>query len=312
MGDGRLTVALVSEVFVGPDAGRRLTARLEEAASLGAELAVLPELPLDAWAPATREAHDDDAEPLDGPRQRLMAAAAAQAGIGLVGGVILRDGDGRRRNTALVIDAGGRLVARYAKLHLPEEPGFWETSHYQPGDEPPEVIHAFPLDLGVQICSDINRPEGSHLLGALGVEAIIAPRATERRTHDRWRLVFQANALTSCCYVLSVNRPGPEAGVHIGGPSICVDPDGQVLLETTEPLATVRLERAVVRRAREAYPGYLPVRAGLYADAWRELADHDGALRLAPRRVPGAAIAATRVSPASRADRPLADPTSIA
>jgi predicted amidohydrolase len=272
----QLTVALISELFVGGDAAARLTARLQEARAQGAEVALLPELPLNPWSPATEEAHDEDAEPVDGPRQRTMAAAAAAAGIGLVGGAIVRDEHGLRRNTALVYDATGQLVARYAKLHLPEEPGFWETSHYLPGDEPPVPIDAFALRVGVQICSDINRPEGSHLLGAQGVEAIFAPRATEESEYPRWRVVFQANALTSTCYVVSVNRPGPEAGVLIGGPSIAVDPDGQVLLETTDRLATVRLDREAIRQARIAYPGYLPVRARLYADAWRDVASGDG------------------------------------
>ncbi|HET7676620.1 MAG TPA: carbon-nitrogen hydrolase family protein [Candidatus Limnocylindrales bacterium] len=272
-----LTVALISDVFFGPDGPARLRARLAEAKALGAELAVLPEIPLDPWAPATDIARDEDAEPPDGPRQQAMSAAAREVGIGLVGGAILRDpGSGARRNTAHVYDARGHLLARYAKLHLPEEPGFWETAHYVPGSEPPRVVDAFPLAVGVQICSDINRPEGSHLLGAQGAEVITAPRATELRTYERWKLVFQANALTSCAYVLSVNRPAPELGVLLGGPSVAVGPDGRILLETTDPIGVVRLDRAVIQEARLAYPGYLPVRARLYAEAWGEIARRDG------------------------------------
>ena len=135
----------------------------------------------------------------------------------------------------------------------------------------PSVIEGFGLRFGVQICSDINRPEGSHLLGALGAEAIFNPRATERQTYPRWRVVFIANALTSTAYVLSVNRPAPEQGVLIGGPSIAVAPDGEVLVETTDPVALVRLERSRVERARREYPGYLPVRADLYARGWSRL-----------------------------------------
>jgi predicted amidohydrolase len=167
-------------------------------------------------------------------------------------------------------------VATYEKLHLPEEPGFWETSHYEPGTEAPGRIDTFGLPVGVQICSDINRPEGSHLLGAQGAMAVLAPRASEERTYQRWKVVFRANALTSCSYLVSVNRPHPEEGVLIGGPSVAVDPNGQVLVETTDPLAVVTLDAGVVRRARIAYPGYLPVRARLYADAWREIAARDG------------------------------------
>ncbi len=275
--DGKLTVALVSEVFWEPDGVARLHDRLAEAVERGADLAVLPELPLNEWRPSTKDARDEDAEPMDGERARAQAEAAAEAGIGVVGGIIHRDADtGRRTSRALVIDSSGSVVSTYEKLHLPEEPGFWETSHYEPGTEPPRRIDAFGLPVGVQICSDNNRPEGTHLLGADGALAVLIPRATEEKTFQRWKTVFRANALTSCLYVLSVNRPHPEDGVLIGGPSVAIDPSGEVLVETTDALALVTLDASVVADARRAYPGYLPVRARLYADAWGQIAGRDG------------------------------------
>ena len=275
--DGRLTVALVSEVFWEPDGIGRLGETLDQCAQRGADLAVLPELPLNAWRPATKQPRDDDAEPMDGARAQAQATAAREAGIGLVGGIIHVDSaTGRRTSRVLVFAATGELVATYEKLHLPEEPGFWETSHYEPGTKAPQRIDAFGMPVGVQVCSDTNRPEGSHLLGAQGVEAILIPRATEEKTYQRWKIVFRANALTSCSYVLSVTRPDPESGVLIGGPSVAVDPSGTVLLETTDRIAIVTLESSVVSAARVAYPGYLPTRARLYADAWGEIAGRDG------------------------------------
>jgi N-carbamoylputrescine amidase len=166
--------------------------------------------------------------------------------------------------------------ATYEKLHLPEEEGFWETSHYEPGTEAPRRIDAYGIPIGVQLCSDNNRPEGTHLLGAQGVVAVVNPRATEERTYQRWKTVWRANAMTSCCYVLSVNRPHPEQGVLIGGASVAIDPRGEVLVETTDAIAVVTLDRAEVDQARRLYPGYLPVRARLYADAWAEIAATDG------------------------------------
>jgi predicted amidohydrolase len=106
--------------------------------------------------------------------------------------------------------------------------------------------------------------------------AVLVPRASEEATYQRWKVVFRANALTSACYVLSVNRPDPEASVLIGGPSIAVDPGGNVVVETTDPVALVTLDAAAVTKARAAYPGYLPIRARLYADAWGEVAAGDG------------------------------------
>lgn len=275
--DGRLTVALVSEVFWQPDGAVRLAQRLAECAERGADIAVLPEIALNPWSPSTKVARADDAEPMDGPRHRIMARAAAEAGIGLIGGIIHADPvTGRRTSRALIFDRLGERVATYEKLHLPEEPGFWETSHYQPGTEAPTRIDAFGMPIGVQVCSDTMRPEGTHLLGARGAEAILIPRATEEITYQHWKLVFRGNARTSACYVLSVNRPDPEDGVLIGGPSIAVDPAGAVLLETTDRIGMVTLETAEVERARVAFPGYLPVRARLYADAWAEIAEREG------------------------------------
>ncbi|MFN7973551.1 MAG: carbon-nitrogen hydrolase family protein [Acidobacteriota bacterium] len=262
-----LSVALLSEVFHGPGASDRLVQRFRDARSGGAELVLLPELPLQPWSPATREVNDADAEPKDGPRERTLAHAASEVGIAVIGGTIARDPRGRR-NRALAVDHTGRVVGSYDKLHVPQEPGFWEADHYDEGDEPPRAMASFPLRVGVQICSDVNRPEGMHILSAQGAEAILVPRASEPATFDRWRLVFRANAMTSCAYVLSVNRPCPEGGAPIGGPSIAVGPDGDVILETMEALAVVKLEAEVVARARADYPGYLAVRSEVYARGW--------------------------------------------
>src|SRR5689334_9288936 len=120
-----LTVALVSDVFVQPDDEPRLLATLVEARSRGADLAVLPEIPLNRWSPATETAKEEDAEPPGGPRHDRLGRAARTAAIALVGGAIVRDPkSGRRHNTALVFDTAGMLVGSYRKVHLPEEPGF--------------------------------------------------------------------------------------------------------------------------------------------------------------------------------------------
>ena len=270
-----LAVALISDVFPAATDEDRLRERLREARRQGAELAVLPEIPLNPWAPATKEASDADAEPPGGPRHQQLARAAKDIGLSVIGGAIVRDrATGARKNTALVIDADGGLVGTYCKCHIPDEPGFWEIYHYDPGAEPPAPFDHLGFPLGVQICSDINRPEGCHLLGAMGALAVVAPRATEAVTYQKWRPVFIANALTSCLYVLSVNRPAPELGVLLAGPSIAVAPDGRVLLETSDTVATVTLRRDVVDRARRDYPGYLAIRSDLYARAWTEIARH--------------------------------------
>jgi N-carbamoylputrescine amidase len=269
----QLNVALIRKVFAGTDGVAELRKALAQARTQGAQLAVLPEIPLNAWSPATKTPQDDEAEAPAGPRHRAMSAAAREVGVALIGGAIIRDPkSGRCHNTALAFDRSGELVGSYRKLHLPEEEGFWETSHYDPGDKPPSVIHGLPMRFGIQVCSDVNRPEGSLLLGALGAEVIVCPRATEAATFPRWKIVMTANALTSCTYVISVPRPQPEFGVPLGGPSLAVAPTGEVLVDSTEPIAHVTIERNVIEQARQRYPGYLPTRAELYAEGWKSVA----------------------------------------
>jgi predicted amidohydrolase len=267
-----LSIALITEVFHGEGGDERLRALLAEARSFGAELAVLPELPLDPWFPCSREARDDDAEPPEGTRHRRLAAAAAGAGLAVLGSAVIRDPvTGRRHHTALLLNRAGRLLGSHRKAHVPLEEGYWEGDHYDPGGEPPEVLHGLDMPVGVQLCSDVQRPAGTNTLAALGAEAVLCPRCTPEGSFPRWRLVLQANAITSAAYVISVNRPRPEGGVPIGGPSLAIAPDGAVLVETTDPLAVVSLDRAVVQRARLDYPGYLAVRADLYAAGWRRV-----------------------------------------
>src|SRR5687768_657364 len=130
-----LTIALISDVFHDAAGPARLKDRLRAARAQGAALAVLPELPLNPWSPATQVRREDDAESPEGPRHQVLAAAARETGVSVIGGAIVRDPKtGKRHNTALVFDRAGTLVARYRKVHLPEEDGFWETKHYEPGD----------------------------------------------------------------------------------------------------------------------------------------------------------------------------------
>ena len=273
MPDSTLTVAIVTDAFPTERDWPRLLDLLKEARGRGGEVAVLPEIPLNPWSPASRVALEEDGEEVDGPRQRFQARAAAEVGIALLGGAIVRDpGSGARHNTALLYGADGACLARYRKVHLPEEEGYWETSHYEPGTEPPSLVVGLGMPVGIQLCSDVNRTTGFQLLSAQGAEAVFAPRCTPPQTWERWRLVLRANAVTSCTYVISANRPAPTAEGLIGGPSVAIGPSAEVLVETTEPLALVTLDRQVVRAAREEYPGYLKLYPELYARGWQDVA----------------------------------------
>jgi len=264
-----LRVGLVTDVFPEPADHSRLIGLLAQARDDGADLAVLPELPFNGWAPGTKQPHPDDAEAPGGPRQTRLSEAAREVGIAVLGGAIVVDPTtGTRHNTAVLVDSTGVELGRYRKIHLPEEEGYWETSHYAPGTKPPLVIEGLGMRVGLQICSDVNRPQGFQLLAAQGAEVMLVPRATPPETYDRWRVVLRANAVMSGAYLVSVNRPRPEAGASIGGPSIAIAPSGEVLTESTEPVSVVELRGEVVKEARGEYPGYLKRFPGLYAAAW--------------------------------------------
>jgi predicted amidohydrolase len=272
MANDAFTLAVITDVFPDPSDWDRLTDVFKQAAEAGAELAVLPELPLNSWSPATRSPREHDAEEVDGPRQQALSRASAEAGIAALGGAIIRDPDsGIRHNTALLFNASGSCLARYKKIHLPAEEGYWETSHYKPGNEPPTVVPGLPMKIGFQVCSDVNRTTGFQLLGAMGAELVLVPRCTPPQTYERWKLVLRANAVTSGCFVVSSNRPAPTPEGYIGGPSIAISPTAEVLLETTDPLQLVTLERKVLLDAREDYPGYLKVFPDVYARGWESL-----------------------------------------
>ena len=109
------------------------------------------------------------------------------------------------------------------------------------------------------------------MLCAQGVSVILVPRATPPGSYDRWKLVLRSIAVTGATYVVSINRPAPELGVEIGGPSVVIAPDGDVIAESTDRLTVVELDAAQVERARADYPGYLAIRSDLYARAWRDI-----------------------------------------
>jgi len=265
-----IAIALVSDVFFGDGADERLLATLVECRDRGAALVVLPELPLDPWVPAARGAQPGDAEDDQGPRLRRLAAAARDSGTAVLGGAILRGPAGARFNTAVLVDAEGHRVGHTAKAHVPQEPGFWERDHYRDASAPARPFAWHDVRFGVQICSDINRPVATHALAALGAQVILHPRATEPDTFAKWRLVLQATAMTASVWILSVNRPRPEGGTPLGGPSCVVAPDGEVMLETCERIAIAQVDPDLCTRARADYPGYLPLRTDLYARALAE------------------------------------------
>ena len=158
-----LKIALISDVFFDDQATERLKKRLNEAKKTGCNLAILPEIACNPWSPATKNLQHEDSEAIGGARCSMQSKAAGEIGIGLIGSAILSENKSRF-NTCLFWDETGTLIGTYQKHHIPEEDGFWETSHYSAGENGFPVFEFHGFNIGIQICSDMNRPQGSHLL----------------------------------------------------------------------------------------------------------------------------------------------------
>ena len=266
------TIGLLSKVYPTKATWDDLAIDLAEAASLNASLVILPELPLNKWSPSSREASNEDAEPWQGPRWKTQSEAAKKSKVALLGGIIVKDKFGTRRNTAVLFNKDGNYCGHFSKIHIPDEPGFRERNHYEPGNQLEGPFDVDNIKIGLQICSDLNRPSGSLILAARGAHLIACPRATELATAERWRPVVQAIALTSSCWVASVNRPSPEDGVLLGGPSWLATPDGKMLIESTEKIATAKVNFHNINQYKnDQYPGYLDLRSDIYANGWSSL-----------------------------------------
>ena len=263
-----LNIALVANTF--PKDSPDLTSTLRSARANGGNLALLPECPAQLWVAATSNSSPQDAEPAGGPRESRQAAAARAADIALLGGSIEQIEDGGRLNTAVFWDQYGYEQLRYSKMHIPDEPGFREAAHYEPSNNAVRYVEYNGWRIGVQICSDNQRPTGCQMLAAQGCDLILNPRATERTFLETWITIWRANAITTGCWVASVNRPEPEAGVPLGGPSVIIDPFGEVQL-FEDPLTVVTLDQSRVVEARQTYPGYLAIPSVTYAQLWKDI-----------------------------------------
>lgn len=222
---------------------RRISPPLELLRELSSQvdLVVLPELPFQPWAPQQRGGTLVEAD------LSAQARLSQEAGVAILGGGVVG-----RANRAVLFQHG-RAVWDTTKMHLPQEPGFWEMDYYDPGTQPPQVCDELGFPLGVQLCSDIHRPFGMMQLMRQGVSAVLCPRATEPGTYPRWRRVYQAMGRLFSCYLLSVNR----ASQAIDGPSLVVGPDGEVVEESAAEVVLATLRHQEIVKARADYPGYL-------------------------------------------------------
>jgi N-carbamoylputrescine amidase len=241
------------------------------AARAGAEVFCLPEL-FRTFYIGQREdpALFDLAEPIpDGPSTRALRAAAREAGIVVIASLFERRAAGLYHNTAVTIDADGEVRGSYRKMHIPDDPAYYEKYYFTPGDLGFKAFDTRAGRIGTLVCWDQWYPEAARLTALLGAEVLFYPTAigwhpAEKVEFgaaqlDAWQTVQRAHAISNGCWVAAVNRVGHErlaegdAGIQFWGHSFIADPFGAVIAEAGEDeqmlVADLDLSRIeVVRR----------------------------------------------------------------
>jgi N-carbamoylputrescine amidase len=291
-----LVVALIQERNQGDaDANlARIESRVREAAVAGAKLVVLQELHNGPYF-CQRECVDefDLAEPIPGPSTERLGKLAAETGVVLVGSLFERRAPGLYHNTAVVFENDGRLLARYRKMHIPDDPGYYEKFYFTPGDLGFNPVDTSVGRLGVLVCWDQWYPEGARLMALAGAELLIYPTAigwdpgdndAERdRQRDAWITIQRGHAVANGLPVLACNRVGFEAdpdgvgrGAQFWGSSFVAGPQGEFIARagTDDPevlIATV--DRARTDAVRRIWPFLRDRRIDAYGDLLKRYRD---------------------------------------
>ena len=290
-----LKVALVQESNQGDAAANldRIEQRVGEAAAAGAQLVLLQELHNGAYF-CQHECVDafDLAEPIPGPSTERIGRLAAQHGVVIVASLFERRAAGLYHNTAVVLERDGRLAGKYRKMHIPDDPGFYEKFYFTPGDLGFQPIDTSVGRLGVLVCWDQWYPEAARLMALAGAELLLYPTAIgwdpddeaaeKERQRDAWMVIHRCHGVANGLPVLSCNRVGHEpspigaSGIRFWGSSHVLGPQGELLAEAKrdEPqvlVADVDLARS--EKVRRIWPFLRDRRIDAYGDLLRRYRD---------------------------------------
>ena len=239
------------------EALRALSRHVQEQRS---DLVVLPELPFSDWLAA---------DPLSDAGRWQQSVEAHQSAIDSLSDLGARaavssrptlEANGSRRNQAFVWTTKAGAARIRDKYYLPDEPGFWEASWYDRGEQSFPIVRALEARVGVLICTDLWFFEWARHYGRSGTDLLCVPRATPYVSLDKWLAGGQSAATCSGAYCLSSNRWDPTgSGVDCGGLGWVVDPDGKVMATTSadEPFVTVEVDLDLARAAKSTYPRYV-------------------------------------------------------
>lgn len=272
---------------------RRLAERIAEAAAAGAELVVLQELHDSLYFCQTESTGNFDlAEPVPGAATEFYGEVARRCGVVLVTSLFERRAAGLYHNTAVVFERDGSITGRYRKMHIPDDPAYYEKFYFTPGDLGFRPIRTSVGVLGVQVCWDQWYPEGARLMALHGAEILIYPTAigwessdTEQeqsRQLDAWRTVQRGHAVANGLPVVAVNRCGHEddpsgatRGIEFWGHSFVAGPQGEILAEAgTEPcVKVVDVDMKRCEQVRRWWPFLRDRRIDEFDDLLRRYAD---------------------------------------
>jgi N-carbamoylputrescine amidase len=271
-------IALV-QMAPGRDPARNLeraAAFIARAAARAARIVVLPELfrtPYFCQSESRR--HFRLAEPVPGPTTEALSGLARRYGLVIVAPVFEKRAGGLYHNTAVVLDADGRVAGRYRKMHVPDDPLYYEKFYFTPGDLGFPVFRTRWGRIGVLICWDQWYPEAARLAALGGAEILVYPTAigwaggrrveAERRA---WRTIQVSHAIANGLFVACANRTGTERRLRFWGSSFVAGPDGAVLAEAPEAreaLVTADCDLGRIARLREEWPFLRDRRVDAYA-----------------------------------------------
>ncbi len=227
----------------GPDPHRNLAAaarRIRLAAGEGARIVCVQELFRSRYFPQAEEtAAFSLAESIPGPTTDCFRPLARELEVVVVASVFEARAPGVYHNTAVVIDADGAILGKYRKMHIPDDPGFYEKFYFTPGDLGFRTFKTRYAQVGVLICWDQWFPEAARLAALAGAEILFCPtavgwgagetRAARQAQLEAWELVQRSHAVTNGVYVAAVNRVGREEKITFWGASFAADPAGRVL-----------------------------------------------------------------------------------
>jgi N-carbamoylputrescine amidase len=256
----------------------RTAVAIRAAADHGARIVLLQELFQTEYFCRTVDAdHFALAEPADGPTIRVMSGLARDLGVVLVVPFFERRAPGLYHNTAAVIDADGRVLGLYRKMHIPEDPGFHEKYYFTPGDLGYKVFDTAHGKIGVLICWDQWYPEAARLTALQGAELLVYPTAigtlatesdSERDAyHDAWETIQRAHAVANGVFVASINRVGTEGGTTFWGRSFVAGPFGERLAQAgmEEEILYADIDTATIDPHRRTWPFLRDRRIDSYA-----------------------------------------------